>query len=74
MKCNSKKAQQAKFNMECERLRKEREDMLNSMSEEERNTYLENERKEREKSRERTKRLFESISRIYSDCGIKKIY
>ena len=74
MKCNSKKVQQAKFDMECEKLRKEREDMLNAMSEEERNTYLENERKEQEESRERVERFLKATSMIYSNFGIRKFY
>lgn len=74
MKCNSKKVQQAKFDMECEKLRKEREDMLNAMSEEERNTYLENERKEQEESRERVERFLKTASMICSNFGIRKFY
>ena len=62
MNCNSKKVQQAKFDIEVEKLRKEREDMLNAMSEEERNTYLENERKEQEESRERVERFLKAAS------------
>ena len=74
MKCNSKKVQQAKFDMECEKLRKEREDMLNAMSEEERNTYLENERKEQEESHERVERFLKATSMICSNFGIRKFY
>ena len=74
MKCNSKKVQQAKFDIEVEKLRKEREDMLNAMSEEERNTYLENERKEQEESRERVERFLKVASMICSNFGIQKFY
>lgn len=74
MKCNSKKVQQAKFDIECEKLRKEREDMLNAMSEEECNTYLENERKEQEESRERVERFLKAASMICSNFGIQKFY
>lgn len=74
MKCNSKKVQQAKFDIEVEKLRKEREDMLNAMSEEERNTYLENERKEQEESRERVERFLKAASMICSNFGIRKFY
>lgn len=74
MKCNSKKVQQAKFDIEVEKLRKEREDMLNAMSEEERNTYLENERKEQEESRERVERFLKAASMICSNFGIQKFY
>ena len=74
MNCNSKKVQQAKFDIEVEKLRKEREDMLNAMSEEERNTYLENERKEQEESRERVERFLKTASMICSNFGIQKFY
>ena len=74
MNCNSKKVQQAKFDIEVEKLRKERKDMLDAMSEEERNTYLENERKEQEESRERVKRFLKTASTIYSNFGIRKFY
>lgn len=74
MKCNSKKVQQAKFDIEVERLRKERKDMLDAMSEGERNTYLENERKEQEESRERVERFLKMTSMIYSNFGIQKFY
>lgn len=74
MNCNSKKVQQAKFNIEVEKLRKERKDMLDAMSEEERNTYLENERKEQEESRERVERFLKMTSMIYSNFGIQKFY
>ena len=55
MNCNSKKVQQAKFDIEVEKLQKERKDMLDAMSEEERNTYLENERKEQEEKMRKQK-------------------
>ena len=74
MNCNTKKVQQAKFDIEVEKLRKERKDMLDAMSEEERNTYLENERKEQEESRERVKRFLKTASMIYSNFGIRKFY
>lgn len=74
MNCNSKKVQQAKFDIEVEKLRKERKDMLDAMSEEERNTYLENERKEQEESRERVERFLKMTSVIYSNFGIQKFY
>ena len=74
MNCNSKKVQQAKFDIEAEKLRKERKDMLDAMSEEERNTYLENERKEQEESRERVERFLKMTSVIYSNFGIQKFY
>lgn len=74
MNCNSKKVQQAKFDIEAEKLRKERKDMLDAMSEEERNTYLENERKEQEESRERVERFLKMTSMIYSNFGIQKFY
>ena len=74
MNCNSKKVQQAKFDIEVEKLRKERKDMLDAMSEEERNTYLENERKEQEESRERVERFLKMTSMIYSNFGIQKFY
>ena len=60
--------------MECEKLRKERKDMLDAMSEEERNTYLENERKEQEESRERVERFLKMTSMICSNFGIQKFY
>lgn len=74
MKCNSKKVQQAKFDIEVEKLQKERKDMLDAMSEEERNTYLENERKEQEENRERVERFLKMTSMIYSNLGIQKFY
>ena len=74
MNCNSKKVQQAKFDIEVEKLRKERKDMLDAMSEEERNTYLENEGKERGKSHERVERFLKATSMIYSNFGIRKFY
>ena len=74
MNCNSKKVQQAKFDIEAEKLRKERKDMLDAMSEEERNTYLENERKKQEESREKVKRFLKMTSMIYSNFGIQKFY
>ena len=74
MNCNSKKVQQAKFDIEVEKLRKERKDMLDAMSEEERNTYLENERKEQEESRERVERFLKATSMICSNFGIQKFY
>nr|DAT96437.1 MAG TPA: hypothetical protein [Bacteriophage sp.] len=48
--------------------------MLDAMSEEERNTYLENERKEQEESRERVERFLKMTSMIYSNFGIQKFY
>ena len=74
MNCNSKKVQQAKFDIEVEKLQKERKDMLDAMSEEERNTYLENERKEQEESRERVERFLKATSMICSNFSIRKFY
>lgn len=74
MKCNSKKVQQTKFDIEVERLRKERKDMLDAMSEGERNTYLENERKEQEESREKVERFLKMASMICSNFDIRKFY
>ena len=74
MKCSSKKVQQAKFDIEVERLRKERKDMLDAMSEEERNTYLENECKEQEESRERVERFLKMASMLCSNFDIRKFY
>lgn len=74
MKCNSKKVQQTKFDIEVERLQKERKDMLDAMSEGERNTYLENERKEQEESREKVERFLKMASMICSNFDIQKFY
>lgn len=62
MKCNSKKVCAKKVEFAREKAQKEREEMLSAMSEEEREMFLANKRKEAQESRKRAKQTLANMA------------
>ena len=74
MKCNSKNTRAKKAELARERAQKERDEMLSAMSEEEREAFLSNERKEHQESCRRAEQVLASMALIssYPNGGYNK--
>ena len=68
--CNNKKAKQYKDKLQQDKINKERENYLNSLTQEERDQFLKEEKKRQLKSI----RLFNTIMNFPSQLGIHKYY
>lgn len=64
MKCNSKNVRAKKIEFAREKVQKEREEMLSAMSEEERETFLANERKQNQEACRRAKQTLTNMALI----------
>ncbi len=69
MKCNSNKVQDQKFKNAQEKAKAERKAMLDAMTEEERETFLEKERKEGEESARRAQKKLAELAVLSSTIG-----
>lgn len=77
MNCMSKKAQQMRYKLADERRIAARNAFLNSLTEEERTQFLENEKSENEERRKRAAEFFASWANMYSfmnNAGIRRYY
>lgn len=68
--CNNKKAKQYKDKLQQNKINKERENYLNSLTQEERDQFLKEEKKRQLKSI----RLFNTIMNFPAQLGIRKYY